>query len=283
MARRQLPPLPQTTYEVEPSPEEVEFFREHGYLVVDRLTTDEEIDWLAEVYEHVFDPANADGDGAPVDRSGDIGPDGRNLLLQAFFPEMHHPELLQTVAHRNARKYAAALLGVDAEELSSWGHMIRKGPGGREAPWHQDEAYWDPELTYHALGCWLPLHDVTEEMGTMQFIPGSHKLGVLDHRAEGDPAVHLLTTDVDTSTRVVCPLRKGGATFHDKNTLHYTAPNRTDRPRLAFPVEFQVAPKLRTDPPHRPWVDEWREISNGSAPVAYPADGRFLPIEGVTV
>ena len=95
--------------------------------------------------------------------------------------------------------------------------MIRKLPGGREAPWHQDEAYWEPELEYHALGCWLPLHDVSEEMGTMQFVPGSHRRGVLPHHPkDGDVKLHLLTVDVDTSTAVACPLTAGGCTFHTR-------------------------------------------------------------------
>ena len=159
-------------------------------------------------------------------------------------PEIYHPEILQTTYVRNARRYAAALLGVDIEQLSCWGHMIRKLPGGRDAPWHQDEAYWDPELSYHALGCWLPLHAVTEEMGAMQFIPGSHKTGCATTRTTTTmpPCTSSSPTTSMRRARVVCPLPAGGATFHYQRTLHYTAPNTTDRPRLAFPIEFQVAP-----------------------------------------
>jgi ectoine hydroxylase-related dioxygenase (phytanoyl-CoA dioxygenase family) len=158
--------------------------------------------------------------------------------------------------------------------------MIRKLPGGREAPWHQDEAYWEPEFAYHALGVWLPLHDVTEEMGAMQFIPGSHRSGVYNHVPKnGDVALHLLeATGVDTSKPVVCPLKAGGATFHHSRTLHFTAPNETDRPRLAWPTEFQLAPVRRDVPLDHPWVTEWRAVTNQTAPKAYVADGKFLPV-----
>ena len=117
-------------------------------------------------------------------------------------PEFVYPDLLRTVYNRNARTYAAALLQVDHGAVSSWGHMIRKAPGGREAPWHQDEAYWESELDYHALGCWLPLHEVTEEMGAMQFVRGSHRRGVVDHvPLGGDVDMHLLVADVDDRSR----------------------------------------------------------------------------------
>ena len=125
--------------------------------------------------------------------------------------------------------------------------MIRKAPGGRAAAWHQDHAYWQPEFDYYALGVWLPMHDVSVEMGAMQFIPGSHKLGLLRHRQDDAPTENVLQVDepVDFSKATPCPLKAGGATFHHSETLHYTAPNTTDKPRLAFPMEFQLAPVRR--------------------------------------
>lgn len=285
MIHRDLPPMPKTELSVQPTQQEIESYLENGFLVVDRVTTDEEIDWLAELFEFIFDPANADRPGAPMSRSYDVDPEGgRPLLQQGFMPEFVYPELLNTVYHRNARKYAAALLQVDANEISSWGHMIRKAPGGREAPWHQDEAYWESELKYHALGCWLPLHEVTEEMGAMQFVRGSHRQGVFDHHPlGGDVEMHLLEADIEINPAdvVVCPLPKGGATFHSQRTLHFTAVNRTKRPRLAFPTEFQVTPTRRPVPANRPWVDDWRHAGHPANLEQFPCDGRLadLPAE----
>lgn len=279
MRLKQLQSLPVSTFEVEPTRAEVEFFNENGYLVVDRITTDEELEWLTELYEYIFDPANSGLRGAPVDRSTGVNDTGPPLVTQAFMPEFNYPQLLETTSNRNARRYAAALLGVDIERIGSWGHMIRKLPGGREAPWHQDEAYWEPEFKYHSLGCWLPLHEVSEEMGAMQFVPGSHKHGVYEHvPKDRDVALHLLTAKADTSNAVACPLKAGGATFHHARTLHFTAPNQTDQPRLAWPTEFEVAPTRRAVPANRPWVTEWREVRNDTGPTGYVADGQFITI-----
>jgi hypothetical protein len=113
--------------------------------VVERITTDEELASLTELYEHIFDPQHAGDIGAPVDCTNGAGENGPVGVSQAFFPEINYPALLKTTFNRNARRYAAALLGVDIARVSSWGHMIRKLPGGREAPWHQDEAFWEPD------------------------------------------------------------------------------------------------------------------------------------------
>jgi hypothetical protein len=276
MSKPDFGPPPAAAFEAHPTADEVSFFRDNGFLAVERLTTDDEIAWLRRIYEHIFDPANAGQAGAPLDRSGTLAPGEASRLEQAFFPEIQFPEILKSGFHRNAKRYAAALLGVEARELTCWGHMIRKPPGGRSAPWHQDHAYWEPEFDYCALGVWLPMHDVSVEMGAMQFIPGSHKRGLLAHRHADTPANNLLEVDApfDPASAVACPLKAGGATFHHAETLHYTAPNATGRPRLAFPMEFQRKPAPRARPEVMPWVDAHRAAA-GRQPAMYVADGRM--------
>jgi ectoine hydroxylase-related dioxygenase (phytanoyl-CoA dioxygenase family) len=115
----------------------------------------------------------------------------------------------------------------------------------------------------------------------MQFIPGSHKRGVITHRREDAPSLNLLTYDdaaVDVAKAVACPLQKGGCTFHHPATLHYTAPNVTDRPRLAFPATFQTEPVVREVPVRFPWMDEMRAAAGGARQTTYVADGKVVPL-----
>ena len=235
---------PPSSFDVRPTEDDVAFFAENGFLVVERLTTDEELTWLERVFDAVM---------SEVPRVFEPGRDGHDegppQIQQLIAPEVEFPELLETTYLRNARHFAAALLEVREADLVSWGHMIVKPPRrSRVAPWHQDEAYWQPELDYHAVGAWLPLHEVTVERGAMQFIPGSHKGPLLEHHHMGDPAGNLLEADgVEPSRAQPCPLPAGGATFHHHRTLHYTASNTTDLPRKAFPMELRwpraAAPK----------------------------------------
>ena len=55
------------------------------------------------------------------------------------------------------------------------------------------------------------------------------------------------------SAAAACPLSAGGATFHHPRTLHYTAPNTTDVPRLAYPIDrhtegFYLLAELQAEP-----------------------------------
>jgi hypothetical protein len=272
-------PPPRTPFEVELSADDIASYRENGFLVVDRLTTDEEIDWLASIYDFVFGPENEDRLVRPVDRSGVRDASKAGTITQTFHPEFRIAEILETTYVRNAKRVAAALLDSEPDELSVWTHMIRKAPGAPEVPPHQDQAFWPPDYDYASVAAWLPMHDVDVEMGAMQFLPGSHRRGVVPHRHYDDPMERLLTVDapVDDDAFVRCPLRKGGCTFHDPATVHRTGVNTTDRPRLAFPLTVQSVPVRRAVSRAMPWQDAFL-AAGGAKQTSYVADAKVLPL-----
>ena len=256
-----VPPLPAAELRVEIRPEMVEEFRHRGFTSIERITTDEELVWLSDVYDRFFSERRGGVKGGYFDLARPYEADGADLLPQALFPERAVPELLATTYLRNARQIAAALLERGAAELEVWGHMIDKpARTGHETPWHQDEAYWEPSQRFHAVGVWMPLDDCDEANGCMTFVPGSHRSEVLEHRhLNGDPSVHglELAVPVDVSAAVAVPLAAGGATFHHPRTFHYTGPNRSARRRRAYASEFQTTPQAADHAAQRPWFDEF--------------------------
>ena len=262
-------PLPTTELKITVTDAQVEAFRRDGFASVPRITTDEELEWLREVFDELFADKQGAIPGGYFDLYRPYEAEGEDLLPQVLFPEARFPELRQTQFFRNGRTIVAALLGVPEGELRGWGHMINKPPRhGEQIPWHQDEAYWDPAMEYLAAGTWLPLDDVDEANGCMCFLPGSHLGDVLPHRhIDDDPAVHGLVTDhADPSTMVPVPLAAGGATFHHPRTLHHTPPNRTDRFRRAVAVEHQTKPTRKAVPAIRPWVDQGKAAWDARVP-----------------
>jgi hypothetical protein len=249
-------------YDVRLTAAQVEQFRTEGFTSVPRLTTDEELEWLAPIYDALFASRRGAFDGGYFDLARPYEAEGDDLVPQVLAPESLHPELRDTNIHRNALAIGAQLLGVPASECHTWSHMILKPPHvGGPLPWHQDEAYWDTGFAYRALGVWVPLDPATVESGCMHFLPGSHLQPVRAHRhIHDDPSVHGLETDVTSDEQgraVAVPVAAGGATFHHCRMLHMTTPNVTDRPRRAWANEVQVAPKpLAEGERHdRPWVD----------------------------
>ena len=81
---------------------------------------------------------------------------------------------------------------------------------GARTPWHQDEAYWDPEWQYQNASIWMPLQVATVENGCMHYIPGTHKLGLVKHKAIKEAMNDLVIAKVDTTCN--CTVVGGYAT-----------------------------------------------------------------------
>jgi len=256
-------PPPGIAFDVDIDADQAAFFADNGYLALDRVTTDEELEWLRDVYDKLLAIPMSGFPDRLYDAVRPYGTRDPPILGQLLFPEQRVPAIRQTALWRNARRIAQRLLQLPENQIESWGHIVHKpARHGAATPWHQDEAYWGPELSYYAVGSWLPLDDVFPENGCMWFLPGSHLEPILRHRhMNDDPAIAVLelVEAIDTSAAVPVPLRAGGMSFHHPRTLHYAGPNNTDRPRRAWANEYQSAPIMLEVPADRPWVIEGRE------------------------
>lgn len=246
------------------SAEQVEFFQTNGFLALPQLSTPEEIEMMRQSYDRIFNQQAGREQGDQFDLAG-TDEDGKPAALpQILNPSKYAPELWDTFARANALEVVRALMGPEMQAQSD--HAIFKpAKQGAPTPWHQDEAYWNPDMEYRSMSVWIPLQDVDAENGCMQFIAGSHQTEIAAHQSIGnDPRVHglELAEDVDISAPTICPLPAGGATFHPSRTLHYTAPNHSNRPRRALIMVFGAPAQKRTDLGLAPRRFEWNERKN---------------------
>jgi len=228
--------------------DQIAFYHREGYLVLDAITTQEEVAWLREVYDRLFAARAGREAGDQFDLAGTDAEGQSAALPQILNPSNYAPELKEGLFRVNALAIARQLLGADAEPLGE--HAIYKtARTGAETPWNQDEAYWDPALDYESLSIWMPLQEATIANGCMQFVPGSHQQQVVTHHSiNDDPRIHGLEVDgVDVSTAVACPIPAGGATIHHNRTLHHTGPNDSEVPRRAYILIFGRKPTQRTE------------------------------------
>ena len=236
--------------------DEVAAFAERGFHAVERITTDDEVTHLRDVYDRVL---GVEGALRLVYEDAAAPEAERARIEQIFAPELVAPELLETTYLANARVLAARVLGVDASDVEQGGIMLIAKPAGLglETPFHQDEAYWDFEGSRlsHSASVWMPLDEVSVDSGCMQFMPGTHRGEGLLHHTKPDPRKPLyLEPPIDTSAAVPCPLPAGGATVHHCRTVHGTAPNTSNRSRRAITTIFHGPPTTRRIPQERPWL-----------------------------
>ena len=146
---------------VEISDEQVDFFRREGYLAVERLTSDEEVARMRTAYDEIFARRAGRDEGMEFDLAG-TDEEGREASLpQILEPRKYAPALRDTLYEANALAVSRRLLGDETQARGA--HAILKPARiGSETPWHQDEAYWLPDIPdRRALSIWLALDEAT--------------------------------------------------------------------------------------------------------------------------
>ena len=242
------------------TPEQISFFHENGFLALDPITTPDEIAWMRESYDRIFSQRAGREEGNQFDLGGTDEEGKEATLPQILNPAKYAPELNGGLYLKNAQAIARQLLNPNAG--GGVAHAIFKPAGiGAPTPWHQDEAYWDPQWQYYNVSFWMPLQEATIENGCLWFVPKSHYWEILPHRSIGnDPRIHGLELAVDnaeqvTKSAVPCPLKPGGVTIHLNRTLHYSGPNKTDIARRALILGYGVANSPYPAPRNFSWND----------------------------
>lgn len=231
-------------------------FQRDGFLGLDAITTADELAWLRETYDRLFLERTGWAEGNQFDLAG-TDSDPTPTLPQILRPSRYAPELPDSRYLKNARDIARQILG-DTMLQDHGEHMIYKPPKiGAATPWHQDQAYHDPNTISRGINFWMPLDDACVESGCLQFVPGTHEMDVLPHHPIGhDPRIHGLEVDdpLQWSTNgVACPVPAGGASLHAAFMLHYAGPNNTSRPRRAYTLTFRLPPVKRDTPVDNYW------------------------------
>ena len=141
-----------------------------------------------------------------------------------------------TLARRFAG-IAAALMGVPRVRLYH-DQALFKEAGGGITPWHQDQYYW-PLDRPDTITMWMPLVNLTPEMGVMKFASKSHAGGLLGNLAISDKseeAYDKFVTEKGFPVAGGLAMAAGDATFHTGWTLHRAPPNSSGTERQVMTI-----------------------------------------------
>ena len=212
---------------------QIQEFQSQGHTILQGLCTPEEIGQ--------YQPLFAD---AVEKRAYSIAPmEERDTYGKAFLQIMNlwtqEPALRRFVLAKRFAQVAAELMGVKSIRLYH-DQALYKEAGGGFTPWHQDQHYW-PLDTDKTITMWMPLVDITESMGTMNFASGSHEIGYLGDLPISDESESMINDLVNERGYTLTnhgAMKAGDATFHYGWTLHGAPGNNSNRTREVITIIY---------------------------------------------
>lgn len=254
------------------SPEQVEFYHENGYIVIEDFWDNETIEVLRQkILEHVnnADLSNVKSvfatkeqvrkaddyfltSGPEIrffweekawDKDGNFVADSLALGINKVGHALHDLDPhFEKVSYEGRIGSSCEQLGLEHPLLVQSMYIFKQPKIGGEVGAHQDGAflYTEPQT---CIGFWWPLDDCTKENGCLWAVPGSHKLGVHRRFRRRDPPneggtefVPLEPDHWDLSTAVPLEMKKGGLVILHCALVHYSAENFSEKPRHAYSI-----------------------------------------------
>ena len=219
------------------TPEEIDHYQKFGWVKLDQFVALSTADQLLAMAKEKM---GEDGDrNAPPEAFSYFNP----LTLRG----LKDPLLRPIIDHvgRNARKLMARRVNVGiryftdyfAVKLPTSRKQAEKGGAGG-SDWHQDYAASASDRS-GGMVFWTALTDMTPDKGTMAFLNGSHRYGVMGHYSTHG-AGHLLDSypEVldDCTSSGNLSYRAGDVTVHSNMAVHSAGTNVTDDPRWTYIV-----------------------------------------------
>ncbi|MCX6143593.1 MAG: phytanoyl-CoA dioxygenase family protein [Ignavibacteriales bacterium] len=218
-----------TTYSL--SQNQVGQYQRDGHILLENVASKDEVDAVRPLIVGIVDETAKAGE-----TQGRIS-DYSKMFTQITNVWRRDASIKEFIHARRFAHIAADLMGVKGVRLYHDQALVKE-PGGKPTPWHQDYYYW-PLATEHTITMWMPLVDVTREMGSMSFVQGSH----VDSAFEQLP---ISATSQEYFERVIKNLRKicsysliaGDATFHSGRALHAAHANASNRRREVIAIIY---------------------------------------------
>jgi hypothetical protein len=122
-----------------------------------------------------------------------------------------------------------------------------------QTDWHQDQGVALPEVDEtDMLTVWLAITDATEENGCLCVVPRSHQKGMVTHcpAKPGSARIGLhIPDELRGQDFTPLPLKRGGALFLHRRTMHASLKNLSQGARWSFDLRYQPIGQ----PTGRPW------------------------------
>lgn len=242
------------------TPDELEQWEENGYFIRHDVFSKTENDVLRQVADDIVEgkrpgPTENMKQNAWV-RDGKVEASGIHAMHSIHHINCYVPEFLNRTRDPRLTDPITGILGPNVLGLNNL--YIWKPPKiGLGFPWHQDKWYFNNQyITEKTVGTWSAIDKSDEENGCLYVIPGSHKLGVLDHEdldgsQQNEFKIVRAAKDEDGVAVEVPP---GAVVWFNNQVLHKSTHNHSDRFRRCSVAHYISADSERIPGKNRRFI-----------------------------
>src|SRR5258705_3709667 len=269
------PNSPEEWKQYELKQEQIDFFRQNGFLSGIEMLDEKQIRFINGELAEIADPGYP-GHELFYEFHSNESTDPSTILFHALGAWRITPGLHDVLWNPRFLVAASQLLG--NVPVRFWHDQIFWKPPklGGVVAWHQDYSYWTRTKPIAHLSCWCGLDDSTKENGCLQYIPGSHKWGLLSKpviAGELQGIKNFLNEEQKKQFEKpqFAEVKAGEAIFHHPLTLHGSGSNTSAKPIGAFVINV-IADGVISDS-NEPLLDGIPVVTKGEK-----LDGQFFPL-----
>ena len=224
--------------------EQVQFYQDNGYLLVEQVFTPEEVAEGVEETDAMFERMQANGHRLEATWGGkwqqhqiDEEERGETSVLSIHNMQYHSAVFTRMLVHRKLTAAVASLIGPNVQLHHTKLH-VKPPEKGSPFPLHQDYDYF-PHADDTMLAAIIYLEDTTIESGCLCVMPGVHRHGVLSHQHDGSH--YLATEEYPIEAATPCEGKAGDVLIFSYLPPHGSYPTRSNHPRRIVLFQFRSA------------------------------------------
>ncbi len=221
---------------------QLDFYQENGYLLVEGMFTPEEAARFRQEAHDLIARLQAVTNVEATWGSARKVAMAPTSLLHCHNVQFQSALFTHLLVDDRLTEAAAQIIGSPNVQLHHNKLFIKPPEKGSPFPMHQDYPFF-PHTRHTMIAAIIHFDDAPEEKGCVRVVPGSHKLGPIEHEREG--GWHLPLEQYPLEAAVACPARAGDVLFFSYLTIHGSGVNVSHEPRTTLLVQMRDP----TDPP----------------------------------
>jgi phytanoyl-CoA hydroxylase len=229
------------------------FYRDNGFLLIKGLLGKAEAELYRRECHELLERLRAIRETDATWGSARMNPTGGTVLHHCHDVQFYSAAFSSLLVDERLSEAASELMGSPNVQLHHNKMFIKPPEKGSPFPMHQDHPFF-PHERHSMMAAIFHFDDAPIEKGCLRVVPGSHKLGPIEHVQEG--GWHLPFDRYPLESSTACPAEAGDVLLFSYLTIHGSGVNSSNEARTTLLVQMR-------DPSDPPTNDEHRSRGQG--------------------